>query len=340
MKRLSQAIFFLLLFLMPIIGYAQKTDTIWFYNGDRAICEIKDLTQGKLKIKTVAMGTISVEWRKIDRIISDKYFEIGLSDHSRMYGRISSTDSLRNVIVQFGIFQESIPILDIVRLTPLEKNFWKELDGSLNVGFTYTLATQNYQFNSSGDVHYRTNRTSHQLYFTNNLSGNETSESQKLDGGYRFQLFYRRQIYNAVDLRWERNTELGINTRLITTVSAGYSPIENNFNVLSFEVGGSVNREFSTEQVASNNAEMLLRLTYDLFIFEKPKIFLKIKSETFPSFTVRGRVRSNIDTSLKWEVFSNFTLGVSYWGNFDSDPVNTTGLRYDWGTTTNIGYTF
>lgn len=329
-----------IILVMPIIAYAQKTDTVFFYNGDRAVCEIKSLAQGKLTIKTVAMGTISVEWRNVSNINSDKYYEIILSDHSRIFGRIMGADSMRNVTIQFGVFQESVPILDIVKLQVLNQNFWKELDGFINAGFSFTRATSNFQINSSGEAKYRTSRTSHLINFASNISANETSESEKIDAGYRFQLFYKRNVYNAIDLRWERNTELGISTRLISTLSGGYSPVENSFNVLSFEIGGSVNREFSTEDVASNNAELLIRGIYDLFVFEKPKIFLKIKSETFPSLTVQGRLRSNIDASVTWDLFKDFTLGISYWGNYDSDPVNTTGLQYDYGITTSIGYKF
>jgi hypothetical protein len=286
------------------------------------------------------MGTISVEWRNISNLTSDKYYEIVLSDHSTIYGRIGGVDSLRNATIQFGVFAESVPLIDIVKLKPISSNFWKELDGFINAGFSYTKGTQNTQTSASGEAKYRTSRTSHQLYFSNNISINETSESQKQDGGYRFQLFYKRQVYNALDLRWERNTELGIQTRLITVLSAGYSPIENNMNVLSAEIGGSVNREFSTEQEVTNNAELMIRLSYDLFIFAKPKLFIKIKSETYPSFTVQGRIRANIESSITWEVFNNFTLGLAYWGNADNRPVNTTGLTYDWGTNITLGYTF
>lgn len=340
MNQLNKILLLGLVVLMPIIGYAQKTDTVWFYNGDRAVCEIKNLIQGKLKIKTVAMGTISVEWRNVSDVRSNKYYEIVLTDHSRVFGRITGTDSLRNVTIQFGIFEDEVPILDIVKLQPLNQKFWKELDGFINAGFSFTKATNNFQINSSGEAKYRTNRTSHLINFSSNVSSNESSESEKIDAGYRFQWFYKRNVYNALDLRWERNTELGIGTRLISTISGGYSPIENNFNVLSFELGGSVNREFSTELGASNNAEFLIRAIYDLFIFAKPKIFVKFKSETFPSLTVQGRLRSNLESSVTWTVFKDFTFSLSYWGNYDSQPVNTTGLKYDYGITTSIGYTF
>jgi hypothetical protein len=180
----------------------------------------------------------------------------------------------------------------------------------------------------------------HSISFNTNISENQASRSTKQDAGYRYQLNYKNRIYNAIDIRWEQNTELGIDSRLISTLSVGYSPIENNFNVLSAEIGGSGNNETTTEGSSSYNAEGLIRLKYDLFIFANPKIFINVLTEVFPSFTVDGRVRSNLDSKITWEIFNDFTLSMSYWFNSDSKPANTDALNFDWGTTTSIGYKF
>lgn len=340
MNRLFAGIVLILLYLAPQLSKGQKTDTVTFYNGDRAICEIQSLTQGKLLIKTVAMGTISVEWRKVSNVVSNKHFEIVLSDHTTFYGRINGVDSVRNATLSFGIFVQEVPLKDIIALDPISKNFWKELDGSLSVGFSYTSGTENLQFNSSGSASYHTSRAVHTVSFNTNLSENQSGGSRKQDGGYRYQLYYKNRIYNALDFRWEQNTELGIDSRLISTLSIGYGIIENNFNVFSVEIGGSGNNETTTEGSSSYNIEGLLRLKYDLFIFANPKIFINILSETFPSFTVDGRVRSNLDAKITWEIFNDFTLSMSYWFNSDSKPANETAINFDWGTTTSIGYKF
>lgn len=328
------------LLLTPLLSKAQKTDTITFYNGDRAICEIQSLTQGKLLIKTVAMGTISVEWRKVSKVVSNKYFEIILSDHTTFLGRIDGVDSLRDATLTSGIFVQQVPLKEIVGLNPISNNFWKEIDGSFSVGFSFTRGTENLQFNSSGDVAYRTKRAIHSISYNTNISDNATVASRKQDAGYRYQLYYKNRIFNAVDLSWEQNTELGIDSRLITTISVGYGLIENNINVFSVEIGGSGNNETTTEGSSSYNLEGLLRVKYDLFIFTNPKIFINIVSETFPSFTVEDRIRSNLDAKLSWDIFSDFTLSMSYWFNSDSKPADANALNFDWGTTTSIGYKF
>jgi hypothetical protein len=340
MNKWFREIVFVTLFLAPLLSKGQKTDTITFFNGDRAICEIKSLRQGKLSISTVAMGTISVEWRKVSNVKSKRHFEIVLSDHTTFYGRIDGVDTLREATLAFGIFVQSVPLKDIVGLNPIREKFWKKLDGSLSMGFSFTKGTENLQFNSSGDISYRTKRAVHTVSYNTNISENPSVSSKKQDAGYRYQLFYKKRIYNALDVRWEQNTELGIDSRLISTISVGYNPIENNFNVFSVEIGGSGNNETTTEGSSSYNAEGLVRLKYDLFIFANPKIFINVMTEVFPSFTIEDRIRTNLDSKITWEVFSDFTLSMSYWINSDSKPANTGALNFDWGYTTSIGYKF
>ena len=330
----------LTLVLVSQVGKAQKTDTLIFYNGDRAICEIKYMFHGKLKISTVAMGTISVEWRNIKYISSTQYFEIVLSDHTTFFGRIDGVDSLRNTTIHFGIFTQSMPLEDIVELNPIESTFWEKLNGSVSAGLSYTRGTDNLQFNSNGVINHRTNRVLNTISYNGNISENTVSKSEKQDAGYRIQYTYKTRIFNALGLNWERNTELGIKTRLISSLSTGYNPVENHVNVLSLELGGSGNREFTLEDSALYNIEGLVMIKYSLFIFAKPKIFIDLESSTFPSFTVKDRVRSNLDLIIKWEIFSDFTLDLSTWFNYDSKPTDSSAINFDWGSTTSIGYTF
>jgi hypothetical protein len=334
--------YIILLFFLTLVSssYAQKTDTVNFYNGDRAVCEIKGLEQGKLLIKTVAMGTISVEWRNVSSVVSDKYYEIVLSDHTTFFGAITGVDSMRNAMIKFGIFVEAVPLEEIVKLSPISNNFWTELDGSISMGLNFTKGTDNLQFNSSGNVSYQTIRTVNSFSFNSNISENTATRSEKQDAGYRLQYYHKNRVYNAFDMGWERNTELGVSSRLITTLSVGYNVVNNNYNVLSLEGGGSGNREFTTEDSTLNNLEGLLRIKYDLFIFANPKLFITVQTELFPSFTIKDRLRANLDIKTSWDIFTDFTFSVTFWGNWDTKPINTNALGFDWGTTTSIGYKF
>ncbi|MEJ2319508.1 MAG: hypothetical protein P8Y21_09195, partial [Gemmatimonadales bacterium] len=60
--------------LCAIPAHAQKTDALVLSNGDRITGEIKELTRGKVRLKTDPMGTVYIKWQDIASITSDKVF--------------------------------------------------------------------------------------------------------------------------------------------------------------------------------------------------------------------------------------------------------------------------
>ena len=49
---------------------ANKTDVVTFVNGDRLTGEVKSLERGRLRFKTDATDTISIEW---DNVVLNEY---------------------------------------------------------------------------------------------------------------------------------------------------------------------------------------------------------------------------------------------------------------------------
>jgi len=85
MKR-TKLIVICMLFLLPALAKAEKTDVIILKNGDRITGEIKNLEAGILQYKTDTMGTVNIEWRFISEIISDTNQSVELTDGTRMHG--------------------------------------------------------------------------------------------------------------------------------------------------------------------------------------------------------------------------------------------------------------
>ena len=79
---------------------------------------------------------------------------------------------------------------------------------------------------------------------------------------------------------------------------------------------------------------------YNIYLLYKPKISMSINAAAYPSFTDAGRIRSDVNVSLSYEIFNDFTLSGSYYNNFDSKPSSADALKEDWGFTATIGYTF
>ena len=76
----------LLLLLGAGVAEAQKTDSVWIRNGDRITGEVKSLSRALLKYSTDDLGTIYIEWDKVDRISTTTILEVQLGSGQKFYG--------------------------------------------------------------------------------------------------------------------------------------------------------------------------------------------------------------------------------------------------------------
>ncbi len=93
MKKLSTKIPvpFLIICLIILLGgplFSQKDDTVRLDNGDRITGEIKKVEYGIMNLKTSDMGTLYIEWTKIESIKSKKFFEIYLNDNTNILDKL------------------------------------------------------------------------------------------------------------------------------------------------------------------------------------------------------------------------------------------------------------
>src|SRR5688572_3391272 len=95
---------------------AQKTDSVWIRNGDQITGEVKTLFRGRLKYSTDDLGTIYIEWDKVDRIYSPRTFEVELESGEKFYGILRLARS--GALVLSG---DTIPLSTIVAITPIRR---------------------------------------------------------------------------------------------------------------------------------------------------------------------------------------------------------------------------
>jgi hypothetical protein len=62
-------------------------------------------------------------------------------------------------------------------------------------------------------------------------------------------------------------------------------------------------------------------------------VSFNLSGHLIPSLSTLGRVRADINSSLKWEIFSDFYLKWTFYYNFDSQPLSETAEKNDWAIT-------
>ena len=128
---------------------APKTDVVVLRNGDRITGEIKSLDYNQLKLSTDHMGTMYIEWDKIERVQTDQYLLLERADGSRVYGQLAGggSDACR-LLVRSDPAGPPVPVdmADVVRAQPIEGgDFIDRLDGYVSAGLRPVAVRRQHQ---------------------------------------------------------------------------------------------------------------------------------------------------------------------------------------------------
>lgn len=330
--------------LISIDGFAQKTDRILLDNNDWITGEIKKLDFAKLSLKTSAAGTIQIKWDHIYQIKSDKFFEIGLGRGIKYFGSLDITeaDDKYKVLVVTEEAEEVIDMNRIVEITPIKNRFWTRIDGNIDLGFSYTKGSDVRQWNSSFRVEYRPTNA------LTTINGNsiyteqpERDATSKQDLGFSYKRFTGKNYAVTGFGALQSNSELGIGLRSSIGVGGSKNWLRSNLQRFISTVGFIVNQERgANSEESSRNYEALVRTEYKVFRYRDPEIDITAYFDFYPSLTVKDRYRTDLDIKLKYELLSDFYIGVTFYHNFDSKPPESAVSSSDWGITTSVGYSF
>ncbi len=88
-----------------------------------------------------------------------------------------------------------------------------------------------------------------------------------------------------------------------------------------------------------NNIEGSGTIQYELFVFQDPEVDIFTTLTVLPSLSDFGRIRADLDTRIKWELFKDFSWSATVFDNYDSRPPEGSETN-DFGITTSIGWSF
>jgi hypothetical protein len=320
---------------------AQKNDTIYLLNGDRLTGELKKLEYGLLYFKTDAMQTINIEYDQIYTAYSAKFFELTTSTGFKFYGSIAKSAIPNTVNIVTTNDTVPKPIADIVEITSIKKSFIKKIDGSVDLGLSYTKASDVFQYNLAVTVTHRTTKYSTKFDMNSILTDQQKDITRKNDIGLSVTRILPGKWLAGVQIQGQQNTELDLDKRWQGGLGIGYDLIRTNSNRFYTLGGFMVNHEKTIDSaIVSNNLEGLISLQYKWFQYRHPKIDVTSGFNYFPSFTVAGRYRIEYELNAKFEIVTDLFFSVSFYDNFDSKPSGSDSSKNDWGVITSIGFTF
>ncbi len=330
-------------FLVGSIANAQKTDTLYLYNGDRIVGEIKRLKYELLHFSTTGAGLIKVKWFYVAGLQSSKLYEIQMRDGSEFYGTLDSNSIENNIFEILPGLKETFDIHEIVSLTPIKKSFWSRSNLSVDLGFSFTKASD--ILNVNAGVHYDYTAKQNYIIFDYDLINTfrrderTTARKQDLKGEYvhKFRGHYIYQGFTSL----EQNSELGLNSRFNLGTTMGYQFFSTNKAELLITAGPQVSYETPLDdQPTRTNFEGIIIGNFKAFRVLDPELDIFFRGTYIPSFSLAGRYRVTTDINARIELLSDFFLKLSFYSTFDSDPVAEAASNDDWGINTTFSYKF
>lgn len=321
-------------------------DVVVLKNGDRLTGEIKGLQGGELRVKSDYMAeAVRLDWARVERLESKSVFMILTVDGKLVTDVIRLLPGNSSEIANFviGKANQSIRVnqLDVIRITPADRQFWKRLEGSIDFGFSFTSGNDQYQTQLSATTTYRTGDHSYTASVDSAFSGQTEGTSltrNQFSFDYRKQLSPRWYVGGLFDLLRSDQQSLNLRTSAGGLVGRNVVQTENTrLSVFGGVVGTRENYSESIGTPKSTNADAIAGADFATFRFNSTDI--RSRFSLFPSLTTPGRQRMQVTSDLRIKIVKDLWWGFHLYENFDSKPP-VRADKNDLGVSTSLGWKF
>ena len=340
LSRRLMVLAFLVLGIHPLHG-RDKTDIVYFVNGDVIHCEIKGLERGKLTVKSIGFGTINIEWDKIAHIESTHPFQLELQSGIRYLGAVAPGEESGKLEVQTLAGSNRLDHARIVSIEPVEESFFERLDGSIDIGYDFTVASSATSWSLNADTTYVGENYDAKIAFDSlykTQEGAEPVNRQNLD--FTYSRHFRDRWFSAGLAQAQQNANQALEFRGLLGGGIGRRIVQTNRTTFSLLAGAAFSNEKYTDTDFIKNAEIFGGVLFDTFRFNSPEIQITASARVLPSVIDAGRVRIQADAKVRLELFKDLFWQLTLYESFDSDPPSALSSRNDFGITTSFGWSF
>ncbi|MCH7805202.1 MAG: DUF481 domain-containing protein [Acidobacteria bacterium] len=342
----SVLLFFTVMLLStPLLG-RDKTDVIVLKNGDHVTGEIKSLDRGKLSLSTDSMGTVQIEWEDVERVTSQWVFEVETEMGLRSFGSLAPAAEPKMMEIIGEGSRNTLHQTSVVRMTQIEAGVLDRLEGYVDMGFSFARANRATEWTLGSGVN--TRGETRQLKFSlssrfNSRKDLESTTRNVLTFDWT-RFFSRRWLVTALT-NFTQNQELDLDLRSTFGGGLGRHLIQNNRTRLTVTGGAVFTREkfapTDTEPMAKegSNIESMGTVEYDFFTFGDHETDIVTTLTVLPSLSDWGRVRAQLDSRIRYELFKDFFWAITLFDQYDSRPPEGTE-KNDFGITTSVGWSF
>jgi hypothetical protein len=275
-------------------------------------------------------------------VAKGRVVEVVTSDGRRFLGTLAPPPAERSIAIAGADEVVTLTMAEVTGVIPIGRSFWRQLDGSIDVGFSYTRSSGVAQLNLNSVSVYRKPAFEGRLM----LSGTQTrkDDDSGRDDRASIEASYLRYPWQRWFLlagsRFETNESLGLELRSQVFAAAGPRVINSNRAQMVLGAGVGINNERGVDVESTGNVEALFVFQTSFYTYDRPKTNLDVGLQYYPSLTNTGRHRLQFDAAVKRELVKDLFVSLNGFNTFDSRPPNPSSARNDVGIVWSIGWSY
>jgi len=267
-------------------------------------------------------------------------YEVVTRSGARYVGVLAPAPNAQVKVVAKDGTASTLSFLDVVSFAPIKTGFFDRIDGTLDVGGSYTKSSGVGQMTVDLDTDYR--RPSYDAFtnFASTLTRDESNTITQftLRSGY---MHFREDGWIFSPFAYlARNVDLGLSFGAAAALTAGRYVERSNSSETLVAFGAGVGKEDLTDGRTIDDVDAVVNLATSFFRHDYPKTAVDFSLLVFPELNRWGRVRGNANARLKRELFHDFIAVITAYDTFDSKPQVAGVDRNDVGVSFSIGWTF
>ena len=322
-----------------MVGNAQN-DTIHLVNNEFLVGEVKSFDRGVLTIETsYSDKDFKVEFNKVRGLFIQRKCNIILTEGRRRFGNIrTDTRGMVMITLEDGTI-EHFKLEEVIALQEIHEKFWNRFTVALDFGFILTKANNSTQFTIGGQFDY----TDEKWLFEGNINllnsvQDDVDRIERTDAKLQLIRLLSKKYYLLGDVSFLSNTEQALDGRISPSIGVGKFLISTNKLYLGVNLGFAYTIENYTDaSLNKTSSEAVIGLSYNMYDFKDLDLNTGVKF--YPSLSENGRIRTDYDLILKYDLPLDFYIKLSFTLNFDNQPV-VEGSSLDYIFTSGFGWEF
>lgn len=316
-------------FLFFCIGLYGQKDTLYFKSKEVLIGEVKSMSNNVIVAETkYSDQDFKIAFDKVEKMNLVNKYSIYLIDGSSFYGTLKSKKE-NEVTITYGDTIQDVPINTIVSLNKIESGFWKHFTGSFDFGYNFAKANNSKQLTFAMQLNYISEKWIHTIKYDElNTVQDNVEDIERREWDLDTKKYYRDNWFFNSNFSYLSNTSQSIKARYSPSFGMGNYLVRN--NKLYFLVGGGLTyniEKYFDSATDKNSLEAVITTQFNMFNVKDIDITTSILM--FPSLSEKGRFRTDLDFSFKYDLPLDFYIKASVNGNFDNQPsLNTEKLDY------------